>query len=315
MVKIFSNLNALLFLKSMDFGKKWLSWRKLRPNLMLTIFFTNRWIKAYKKSFKLGKNEITLPYIIITMTIGKSFVDSKLLSAIINVEQVMRVSTFQKFFFQKFFINYPQALNSTEVVIRTEKRYDSCKKLCQWSREESFYLDCSITFNYDGKYKHELQIAEKLLLSQERILNLETFSSLFGDDRFADFTFIVQGREFKVHKCLLAGVSSVFELMFTCGLDETKTNKVKIDCKPVIFMTFLEFIYKNTLRFKEIPTPHYFDLYQLAHYYNIAPLMKICLAVIMMIKVDSSNVLHLYEFAGAYNIKELTDKTWTFIKM
>lgn len=134
---------------------------------MLTIFFTNRWIIAYKKSFTYYKGEITRPYIKIIMTIGESFVDSKLLSAIINVKQVGGK-------FKEFFVNYVQALNHRYVEISTEdSRVGGVDRYpVQWSREESFYLDCSITFNYDGEYKHELQIAEKFLLSQERILNI-----------------------------------------------------------------------------------------------------------------------------------------------
>lgn len=42
--------------------------------------------------------------------------------------------------------------------------------------------------------------------------------------------------------------------------------------------------------------------------------MEICLNFILVEKIDDQNAVDLYEFASTYEIEELLEKTWQFIK-
>lgn len=191
----------------------------------------------------------------------------------------------------------------------------------QWKSKKSYVFDISVTFEYVVKEEEDnFSIASvsptevERFEFPERVLSLDTFASLLEDEKFADFTIKVRDKEFKVHKCLLAKASRVFETMFTCGLDETKDNSATIDCKPEIFKYFMAFIYKNVWPEKEMPSIC-FELYELAHLYEIALLKQICLKFILKKTIITNNALELYEFACIYEIKELLSSSWNFIKL
>lgn len=102
--------------------------------------------------------------------------------------------------------------------------------------------------------------------------------------------------------------------MFTCGLDETKNNSANENCDPEVFGHFIKFIYTDELpKDDEMPAISC-DLYTLAHQYGIVALMEICMDFILDEEIDEQNALSLYEFASTYEIEELLDKTWHFIK-
>lgn len=176
--------------------------------------------------------------------------------------------------------------------------------MIQWNAKDSFVFDCSIKFEC-----HDESIKEQSFRN-EAVLGTNTIASLHENKNFADFTFIVRGQEFKVHKNLLNEASPVFKSIFASGLDE-----IKVDCNPEIFGHIIKFIYTNVLPMYDEMTFLCFDLYKLAHQYGIDSLAKICNAIIMNKKIDSANALDIYEFALTHDVQELTLITWEFIKV
>lgn len=138
--------------------------------------------------------------------------------------------------------------------------------------------------------------------------------NLIDTSDLTDFIYVVNGKEFKVHKWILSLASPVFRSTFTCGLDETKNSTAEInDCDPEMFDHLLKFIYKGLLpeNLSEIAL----ELYKLAHVYQIKSLEEICIAYIMNTKLTEDNVFDLYEFAILYELDKLKADCWTFIKM
>lgn len=87
-----------------------------------------------------------------------------------------------------------------------------------------------------------------------------------------------------------------------------------IDCEPEIFKVFIKFIYTGTLPEEKMPTIS-FELFELAHQYEFKKLKEVCLAYIMLLKVDSNNALEIYQFAITYEVKKLLESTWEYIKV
>lgn len=143
---------------------------------------------------------------------------------------------------------------------------------------------------------------------------LSDMKNLIDSSDLTDFIYIVNGKEFKVHKWILSLASPVFRSTFTCGLDETKNNTAEIeDCDSEMFDHLLKFIYKGLLpgNINEIAL----ELYKLAHIYQIKSLEEICIAFIMNTELTEDNVFDLYELANLYDFDKFKSDCWTFIKM
>lgn len=257
----------------------------------------------------------------------QKLVDSQLLNAIITLKEITENSITNNMFFSKF----KQEIKSEHVVIDTDSadyknsasRKDSTNVFEQrcdyhstgdnkifWKSKKNFVFDCSVSFYYPVK---ETSPTIRQLLSSRRVLDSSTIDSLLEGDNFADFKFKVRGKEFKVHKCLMAAASSVFKTMFTSGLDESKDNSATIDCNPEVFEHFLVYIYKNILPMDKMPSICS-ELYELAHCYCIKSLANICSDFINEKKIDKSNALSLYEYASTSENEEMLELTWNFIK-
>lgn len=145
---------------------------------------------------------------------------------------------------------------------------------------------------------------------------LSSVKDLLYDSTFADFKFVVGNKEFKVHKCILASVSDVFKTLFTVDMVEKKSNECKMkDVSPKVFEMLLEFIY--TRRIQDIGSLA-FDLYELANYYHIEDLKKICSTfIVKMLRshISSEEALKIYEFAHKYELTNLSQDCWSVIKL
>lgn len=104
---------------------------------------------------------------------------------------------------------------------------------------------------------------------------MDQYSRLLKNTTFFDFTFIVKGKPFKVHKNILASESETMQVMFTAQLKESVQGAcIGDDIEPDIFQHMLQFIYAGIApaNLDDLST----DLYKAAHYYRIVKLMEIC---------------------------------------
>lgn len=77
---------------------------------------------------------------------------------------------------------------------------------------------------------------------------LQDLASLLRDGDGADVTFVVGGRSFPAHRCVLAARSAVFRAELFGPMKEKAATRVKVDdMEPSIFEALLHFVYMDTL--------------------------------------------------------------------
>lgn len=67
-------------------------------------------------------------------------------------------------------------------------------------------MDFKVTIKYFGSKVIRSKVFDPNALKNEMIMNMRTIS---GDPTFADFIFLIKGKEFKVHRNILAAASGV----------------------------------------------------------------------------------------------------------
>lgn len=152
--------------------------------------------------------------------------------------------------------------------------------------------------------------SEHLVDASQEILG--NFSKMLKDPTFSDFTFNVKGKEFKVHKTVLAAASPVFTRLFLSDLKESRKNFCTIKhIEPGVFEVLLGFIYgaKLPVNLKDRAK----DLYKAAHYYEVERLKKICETEVHF-QLSVKNALDLYIMAHTYDMKELKKDAWDIVK-
>lgn len=141
---------------------------------------------------------------------------------------------------------------------------------------------------------------------------LSNVRSLYSDKTFSDFTFVIKDREFKVHKNILGAASSVMHKMFITNMEESRTNRCKLDyIDPDAFEKFLECIYNGRL-------PDDFgnfarDLYYIADYYGIEWLKEhACMEVSERLCV--SNAFETFKWSHHCDLVDLKHNAWQIVK-
>lgn len=167
------------------------------------------------------------------------------------------------------------------------------------------YLDKSTIRNY------QLIIADVLLRRSDlKLLPLPNFTpveasykDLLVSGLFSDLTFCVGGKEFKVHKGILASRCEYFKVMFTGNLVESVQDKIDItDVEPDVFEAILQFVYSGQLPidYDDITK----DLLIAADKYNLQKVVTQCEQVLCQ-NVNKDNCVELLIFADKYNQKSL----------
>lgn len=157
----------------------------------------------------------------------------------------------------------------------------------------------------------ELDTTINPAVASERIVKGN--SSMLNDSTFSDFTFVVRGREFKVHKCILATASPVLAKMFTTDMTEARSNKCPIEhIRSDTFRSLLEYVYAGNFR-ENFSSAEAAMLYDAAHYFEIKDLIKTCYQHIQN-RLTVNNALALYQWAQPYDMGRLKADAWLFIK-
>ncbi|XP_065203933.1 speckle-type POZ protein-like [Planococcus citri] len=123
----------------------------------------------------------------------------------------------------------------------------------------------------------------------------KNFVSAFENHDFTDFTISVQGKDYPVHKIILASCSDYFAKMFKSGMKETAENRVEItDVDEVVMGKILSFIYTGKCENASTDNSVY-DLIAAADKYDLDHLKKLCEdSVYKSLSVESAlNVLIL----------------------
>ncbi|XP_065209122.1 speckle-type POZ protein-like [Planococcus citri] len=129
---------------------------------------------------------------------------------------------------------------------------------------------------------------------------------ILKDKQFTDINFSVQGKEFKAHKAILAGRSSVFNTMFTTNTQESVANTIKVDnVTRETFEDMLLYIYTGKTRNLDRTA---YALLPAANQFRLDELKKICEDFIIddLCIGNVSNALILADMHGADELKERT---------
>lgn len=138
------------------------------------------------------------------------------------------------------------------------------------------------------------------------------FGKLLESHDLSDFTFIISGEEFQVHKLILKLVSPYFSLLFSSEFKENENNVFVTNEDPEVFRHMLEYIYKGKLpqNFPDVAI----DLYKMAHLYQVESLLPYCKGHVNALIIDNVNVLKIYKFAAEYEMTDLFERSWAFMR-
>jgi len=92
----------------------------------------------------------------------------------------------------------------------------------------------------------KLEVSAKPIKENES-LNTD-LNSLLENGLYADFTLLVGGKEFQLHKAILASRSPYFKTMLESDFEESRKNRLEIDDVELeLFEEFLRYVYTDTV--------------------------------------------------------------------
>uniref|UniRef100_A0A914P404 BTB domain-containing protein n=1 Tax=Panagrolaimus davidi TaxID=227884 RepID=A0A914P404_9BILA len=122
-----------------------------------------------------------------------------------------------------------------------------------------------------------------------------------NDDK--DFTFVVEDKEIKVHKLIMAGHSTVFQAMFNSSWKENEEQKALISGFPyIIVFKAVTFCYDYSLIFETYDEA--MDMLEFGEYYNIQNLKDEAESYLIE-QISVNNVCELSNAAVNSNAKNL----------
>lgn len=190
------------------------------------------------------------------------------------------------FFLEKFGVYHGEILehdnrlakvlgvNSGMLYIRNEGQYYA-EKCCPVLHSPTTYN--SLLENGYRRYKN----IEKQSL---------TYSKLYQDTTFSDVCFLVEGKELRAHKCILASESDYFKTLFTTSIKgDEKDGKIEIKSMSYdLFSSVLRFIYLKNIIFTY---ENFIDLVNISEMYLMEDLKQKCIDHFETIFVDVNKFL------------------------
>lgn len=170
-----------------------------------------------------------------------------------------------------------------------------------------------LTFIMRFKYSGHPRLRQKLYNpTAHKDTLLGNFRKLFEDPVLSDFKFVVKGREFKVHRSVLAAASPMLRKMFTIDMAENKEGESRVEhIEPEAFGDMLKFVYCGEMSDKSDAR----ELYIAADYYQIEPLKKICEQEVHS-SLNFMNALEIFAWAHPYDeLEALKYDAWDVIKL
>lgn len=186
----------------------------------------------------------------------------------------------------------------------------SSSKLKNYVKNNTFTLTCRLEVVCENDYSLRRQFFDRVVT---RKFISDSVANMFGDPTFADFTFIVNGKELKAHMNILAAASPVMRKMFLSNLKEAKTRTCTVSAiRSDAFVDMLAFIYRADVPdfmagYKGI------SLYDAAHYYEIENLKIICAEGIHE-SLTAGNAMEVFEWVQPYDLMDLKMDAWKIIK-
>lgn len=202
---------------------------------------------------------------------------------------------------------YSEVLRSVPI-----KSKESSSTFDLYYTEESF-LDLKLTMTISRTRSAEnLQKIIDTTSQYKKILSNN--KCILSSTKYSDFIFHVQGKQFKVHKNILAAASPVFDKLFSTK-ETSKENRCDVkDIESAIFQYLLTFIYCGGLPEKIHEGNTARQLFQAARCYEIGELINICKSV-EHYKLTVPNAQDIYNWAYTYELEDVKKDAWSIIKL
>lgn len=181
----------------------------------------------------------------------------------------------------------------------------------------------SMNVNSIIKCDYSVCLTKKVLKDEfvNEILDLENYWNSTKNihkkskNQLFNFTFKVKNDRFEVHKEIMMEASDVMKTMFSGNYNESHEKSTIIgDIEADVFELMINFIYGDRQKFiLNARTELLFELFDVAHKYNLTKLENYCLARIFKELTDTEDVLDTYSFAWKYNLDELKVFCWDVI--
>jgi len=112
-----------------------------------------------------------------------------------------------------------------------------------------------------------------------------------ADKNMTDVEFLVGEESFGAHRSLLSARSPVFAAMFSSGMKEVETGRVRIeDVDSDIFQHFLKFLYTGIFDSSSMDE----ELFAVADKYQVETLMELCRPATQAIQMDMGHNIETF---------------------
>lgn len=139
---------------------------------------------------------------------------------------------------------------------------------------------------------------------------LQGIKDLYEKKLLFDVTLCVQGKNFGVHRAVLASSSDYFRVMFTTNYVEKEQKTIKINgIEAVAMEEILHYLYSGEAHLQTHTTQH---ILSAANLFQLNDLRDGC-AEFMAKKLDIDNCIGIHFFAQAHECENLEFKAWELI--
>lgn len=162
-----------------------------------------------------------------------------------------------------------------------------------------------------GKFKIDNDVG-KLADQKKDHEQSDRLGDLFSSSKYSDFTIKLRDQEFKVHKCILAAQSSVFDRMFTADTAEAAAKSMKkvSNFSATAFGEFLKYFYDKTLSVEG----NALELFVLSSEFDFQVLRSRCEDVVIR-SLDAGMALDAFNLGHAHSSEKLKLAAFRMLKI
>ncbi|XP_073814372.1 speckle-type POZ protein-like [Musca autumnalis] len=175
-----------------------------------------------------------------------------------------------------------------------------------------FFIDFDLNSPSDfGTTEHVIKVDIKPVNNTLVCSSLSNdFAAILNSKEFSDVTLVAQnGCEFKAHKVILCARSQVLAAMFRNDLEESKTNRIRIDDMDAdVIEEMLKYIYTGG----NIPQKLAAELFMAANKYSLLDLQILC-EEILINTMEIATVADILFLADRHSNERLKTKAVQFI--